>query len=117
MYELSHCDDLIEKHTGVKPRDFAFTGTCFSERVEEMVKERYRFSRLWITGPNYNSDNGEIRFAELAGSDAADEKDGGPPYDVRYITKDTNPYRLPSMEIQSQLLYTPEQFRFYLEQA
>ena len=40
--------------------------------------------------------------------------DGGPPMAARYITRDSNPYRLPSMEFQA-LIHEPDAFRKYLE--
>jgi hypothetical protein len=33
---------------------------------------------------------------------------------ARYITRDSPPYRLPSVEIQRALIYSPEAFRNYL---
>jgi len=42
--------------------------------------------------------------------------DGGPPYAARYITERSDPYRLPSMELQ-RLLAEPAAFRRYLEMA
>ena len=50
------------------------------------------------------------------GSVDEDEDDGGPPVDVRYITEDSDPYRLPSMELQA-LIHHPDAFRQYLEGA
>ena len=115
--ELEECDRAIEENTGVKPLDFAFTGTSWSSIAEKVVMERYRCGRLWIIGSEYEADGKTIRFAELAGTDAGDEEDGGPPEETRYITEATSPYRLPSMEIQSPLMYRPEKFRAYLEGA
>jgi len=42
--------------------------------------------------------------------------DGGPPLAARYITRESPPYRLPSMELQ-RLIYQPAAFRAYLEGA
>ena len=80
------------------------------------MSKLYRFGRLWIVRSYYHSDGEKIRYAELVGVEGEDEADGGPPEAARYITKDTPAYRLPSMEIQG-LLYTPEAFRRYLENA
>ena len=95
--ELSICDEILNRELGVVPTDFAFTGTSFSRQAEEEVAKRYRFGRLWIVGSEY-------------------EADGGPPKAARYITKDSHPYRLPSMEIQG-LIYEFDAFRSYLEGA
>jgi hypothetical protein len=79
--------------------------------------ERYRFGRLWIVGTEYQADGEKIRYTDLVDVDGANEEDGGPPYAARYITRDSHPYRLPSMEIQRSLIHSPEAFRRYLEGA
>ena len=55
-----------------------------------------------------------ILYADLVGVDGPDEADGGPPNAARYITRESDPCRLPSMELQ-ELLYEPEAFKSYLE--
>jgi peptidoglycan/xylan/chitin deacetylase (PgdA/CDA1 family) len=115
--ELKECDAVIERELGIQPRDFAFTGTSWSSAAEKQVMARYRFGRLWIVGTEYQADGEKIRYADLVGVDGADEEDGGPPYAARYITRDSHPYRLPSMEIQRSLIHSPEAFRRYLEGA
>ena len=115
--ELEDCDATITRELGTPPRDFAFTGTSWSSVAEQAVMERYRFGRLWIIGPEYQADGNKIRYAELVGVDGEDEDDGGPPMAARYIAEDTPAYRLPSMEIQCDLIYDPEAFRRYLEGA
>ena len=117
QWELESCDATLTEHLGIVPRDFAFTGTSWSSAAEKGVMERYRFGRLWIVGTHYQADGQEIRYADLAGVEGEDEADGGPPLAARYITRDSNPYRLPSMEIQRPLIYSPESFRAYLEGA
>jgi len=114
--EMEKCDSLLEEHVGVVPRDFAFTGTSWSSRAEQEVKKRYRFGRLWIVGATYQADGHEIRYADLVGIPGEDEEDGGPPTAARYITEASDPYRLPSMELQA-LVYEDEAFRKYLEGA
>ena len=90
--ELEQCDETLKKYLGITPQDFAFTGTSWSSIAEHEVCLLYT-------------------------SDAADEEDGGPPMAARYITKDSLPYRLPSMEIQRPLIYDTDAFRRYLEGA
>lgn len=114
--ELETCNATIEKYLGITPVDFAYTGTSFSTVAEREVSKLYRFGRLWIVRSHYQADGETIRYADLAGAEGEDEPDGGPPEAARYITKETPAYRLPSMEIQG-LLYTPEAFRRYLENA
>ena len=114
--ELDRCNETIEENLGFRPKDFAFTGTSWSSIAEVEVKKRYRFGRLWIVGSEYTADGHPIRYAELVGVQANDEDDGGPPMAARYITKDSDPYRLPSMEFQT-LIHEPEAFRRYLEGA
>lgn len=114
--ELEECDEAIREHLGILPRDFAFTGTSFSTVARAEVAKRYRFGRLWITQAHYDVDGRKVRYADLVGIDGEDEADGGPPMAARYITKDTDPYLLPSMEIQA-LIYEPDAFRNYLEGA
>ena len=114
--ELDRCNRVIHENLGFTPTDFAFTGTSWSKMAETEVMKRYRFGRFWIIGAQYEADGKPIRYAELAGVSEPDEEDGGPPYSTRYITEDTNPYRLPSMELQS-LINHPDAFRKYLEGA
>jgi len=114
-FELARCDEALEEHVGVRPKDFAFVGTSWSSIAEKEVAKRYRFGRLWIRGPQYQADGKTIRYADLVGVPGPDEPDGGPPAAARYIKKDTHPYRLPSMEIQADLIYEPDAFRRYLE--
>jgi len=114
--ELRGCDETLQRHLSVTPRDFAFTGTSWSSAAEREVAGRYRFGRLWIVGPEYQADGKAIRYADLVGIPGDDEADGGPPRAARYITKESNPYRLPSVEIQA-LIHEPEAFRGYLEGA
>jgi len=120
--ELEQCDAALERELGVEPRDFAFTGTSCSSTAEREVMKRYRFGRLWIRRKeggtsDYQVDGKNIRFAEYVGSDGPDDADRGPPISVRYITRESNAYRLPSMEIRSVLLHSPEAFRRYFEEA
>jgi peptidoglycan/xylan/chitin deacetylase (PgdA/CDA1 family) len=114
--QLETCDDLIHRYLGIVPKDFAFTGTTWSRVAEEEVKKRYRFGRLWTVGTHYNTDEGEIRYADLVGVPGADEADGGPPHAARYITRDCDPYRLPSMDLEH-LIFEYDAFRKYLEGA
>ena len=104
------------RELGVEPQDFAFTGTTWSSTAERHVKKRYRFGRLWIIGSTYRADGAQIRYADLVGVSGADESDGGPPHAARYITKQTDPYRLPSMELEY-LIYEYDVFRSYLAKA
>ena len=115
--ELEQCDETLKKYLGITPQDFAFTGTSWSSIAEREVSKRYRFGRLWIVGTEYQVDGKTMRYADLVGVDGPDEEDGGPPIAARYITKDSPPYRLPSMEIQRPLIYDPDAFRRYLEGA
>jgi hypothetical protein len=114
--ELEQCDETLTRRLGIAPRDFAFTGTSWSSVAEREVMKRYRFGRLWIVGAEYQVDGRPMRYADLVGVAGVDEADGGPPQAARYITEESNPYRLPSMEIQA-LLYEPAAFRAYLEGA
>ena len=114
--ELAQCDETIERNLGITPQDFAFTGTSWSSSAEREVKARYRFGRLWIVGAEYQVDGRTTRYADLVGVPGSDESDGGPPHAARYATRDSDPYRLPSMEINA-LIFTPEAFRRYLEGA
>ena len=114
--ELIRCDDILKRTLGVEPKDFAFTGTSWSSVAECEVRNRYRFGRLWIVGSMYQADGGQIRYAELVGVSGEDEADGGPPHAARYITADSPPYRLPSMEMEK-LIYDYDAFRQYLAGA
>ena len=114
--ELDRCNQVIQDNLGFTPKDFAFTGTSWSSMAEQEVKKRYRFGRLWIIGSEYQADGKPIRYAELAGVSEPDEADGGPPNSARYITEETDPYRLPSMELQG-LINHVDAFRAYLEGA
>lgn len=111
--ELLQNNATLSEHLGITPRDFAFTGTSWSSVAESEVRKIYRFGRLWIVGSEYQADGKKIRYADLVGVKGADEADGGPPFAARYITRDSHPYRLPSMEIQG-LIHAPDAFRRYL---
>lgn len=115
--ELEECDARLKTNLGVTAKDFAFTGTSWSKVAEDEVAQRYRFGRLWIIGSQYEAGDKRIRFADLAGSTEPDDADGGPPMATRYITRETHAYRLPSVEIQSNLIATLAAFRKYLEGA
>lgn len=110
------CDEYLLKNLGLISRDFAFTSTTWSAIAEEEVKKRYRFGRLWIIGPEYQTDTGKIRFADLVGIPGEDEIDGGPPIQARYITEESDPYRLPSMELEY-LIFEYDAYRKYLTAA
>lgn len=112
--ELATCDDILKRELGVRARDFAFTGTSWSSAAEREVKKRYRFGRLWIIGGMYEADGHPIRYADLAGVSGEDEADGGPPSGARYVTMESDPYRLPSMELE-RLIYDYDSYRGYLE--
>ena len=114
--ELDRCNQAIETGLGFMPRDFAFTSTTWSSIAEREVKRRYRFGRLWIIGSEYRADGRPIRYAGLVGVEGPDEADGGPPHAARYITRDSDPYRLPSMDFQY-LIHEPDAFRAYLDGA
>lgn len=115
--ELDQNNDTIERRLGIKPRDFAFTGTSWSSQAEREVKKRYRFGRLWIISNRmYSVDGKDMRYADLVGVPGTDLPDGGPPTAARYITRDSNPHRLPSMDT-NYIIHDPSAFRRYLEEA
>ncbi|HEY8171954.1 MAG TPA: polysaccharide deacetylase family protein [Dehalococcoidia bacterium] len=114
--EMDTCDAILEERLGIRPRDFAYTTTTWSEVAEVEVKRRYRSARLWTIGSHIDTDEGKVRFAELAGIEGEDESDGGPPLAARYITKDTHPYRLPAMDFEY-LVYEYDAFTAYLNGA
>ena len=114
--ELEQCDATIHEHLGVWPKDFAYTGTSLSTAAIREVAKRYRFGRLWIIGSEYEMDGRTVQFADLVGVEGDPELDGGPPMAVRYITRQTDPYMLPSMDLQY-LIYDEEPFRNYLAGA
>ena len=114
--EMSRNDDILLKELGIQPKEFAFTGTSWSSLAEQEARKRYRFGRLWIIGSMYQADGKPIRYADLVGVSGADEPDGGPPYAARYITEDTDSYKIPSMELEK-LIYDYDDFRFYLAKA
>lgn len=115
-HEMVKCDLMLNSKLGVTPLDFAFTGNSWSTIAETAAKKRYRFARLWITGELYEADGHLLRYAELVKMPGKDEPDGGPPIEARYITAKTDPYRIPSMELQK-LIYDYNKFRSYLEEA
>lgn len=114
--ELAKCDHILKKELGVEPKDFAFTGTTWSSIAEREVKKRYRFGRLCIVGSVYQADGENVRYADLVDVCGDDEADGGPPYSTRYITRQTHPFRLPSMELEY-LIFEHDAFRNYLQGA
>lgn len=119
--ELDVSNELLKEHLGVTPKYFAFTGVTgggtWSESAELEVKKRYNLGRLWIFGNKVKVGGELIRYAELVGSGKPDEADGGPPHETRYITKRSDLFRLPAMELERGHIYEPEQFRKYLAMA
>lgn len=118
--DLKKADSIIKSELGFEPEFFAYTGsangTTWSSLAEEKVMTRYKLARLWVAG-NQCEVNGRFqRFADLVGSLDPDEVDGGPPYSTRYISKASNPYRLPAMEMEA-LIYEEKKFIQYLEEA
>jgi peptidoglycan/xylan/chitin deacetylase (PgdA/CDA1 family) len=111
--ELDGNNETLRARLGIDPRDFAFTGTSWSSQAEAEVKRRYRFGRLWIVGSEYQVDGRPLRYAELVGAPGPDEADGGPPAAARYATRESDPYRLPSIDLQY-LLYELPALRRYL---
>ena len=114
--ELETCDTLLRANLGITPQDFAYTTTTWSRVAEAEVKKRYRFARLWIIGTHYQTEAGPVRYADLVGVPGPDEADGGPPFAARYITPESDPYRLPAMELEY-LIYDYAAFRAYLQGA
>ena len=114
--EMETNENILTDKLGFRPKDFAFTGTSWSSIAEEQVKKRYRFGRLWIVDSMYQADGKQIRYADLVGISRPDEMDGGPPCSARYITEETDPYRIPSMELEK-LIYDYDAFSAYLSQA
>ena len=114
--QLQLCDEMIHTHLGFMPQDFAYTYNTWSQIAENEVRKRYRFARLWVTSEPYQTDKGELRYAELVGANGDDEIDGGPPFEVRYITDTTDPYKIPSMELEH-FIFEFEDFQNYLEGA
>jgi peptidoglycan/xylan/chitin deacetylase (PgdA/CDA1 family) len=114
--ELDDCVESIRRYLGIDPRDFAFTGTSWSSAAEREVKRRFRFGRLWIISAMYQVDGRDQRYADLVGVPGPDEPDGGPPIAARYATRESDPYRLPSMDLQK-LIWKSDDLRAYLRGA
>jgi len=55
-------------------------------------------------------------ITDLVGVPGDDEADGGPPYATRYITQESNPYRLTSMELEN-LIFEYDAYTDYLKGA
>ena len=119
--EMDTNNALLEKHLGLKPLVFAFTGNrtgfTWSTIADIEAKKRYKLGRLWIIGDKCEVDGKVQRYADFVGATGPDEADGGPPHATRYITRNTPLFRIPSMELQERLIYEPEAFRQYLTRA
>lgn len=118
--EMDTNDALLEEHLGLRPQYFAFTGnrtgSTWSTVADREARKRYRLGRLWIIGDKCEIDGKVERYADFVGATGPDEADGGPPHAVRYITRQTPFFRLPSVELEY-LIYEPEAFRQYLTRA
>ncbi len=70
MYELNRGKEDIQANLGVMPTHFGYPNALWNQRIEAMVKQVYQSARhATYTGP------------------------------ARYITRDTDPYRLPTMNV------------------
>jgi len=70
MYELVQCNDDIEANLGIRPRHFAYPNGLWNDRAEELVKQVYDLARHF----------------QCFGH-------------AHYVTKGTDPFRLPTMNI------------------
>jgi peptidoglycan/xylan/chitin deacetylase (PgdA/CDA1 family) len=68
--ELVRCKEDIEANLGITPTHFGYPNTLWNERIEELVKQVYRTARH---GQYYGK--------------------------AEYVTRETNPYRLPTMNV------------------
>ena len=76
MWELVRCQVDLEQNLGVHARHFAYPNGSWNERTEQIVKQVYKTSRLFFVQGK-----------------------------VEYICKDTDPYRLPTMNISYQVSF------------
>ena len=95
MAELVRGQEDIEVNLGVTTTNFAYPNTLWNEQIEEMVKQVYRTAR----------------HAQYCGT-------------AQYVTRETNPYRLPAMNVSYLLpfddfkrlvLRTDPEFEYYPE--
>jgi len=94
-YELLRCKEDIEVNLGISPSHFGYPNALWNEHVEGMVKQVYKSARH---GQYYGK--------------------------AQYIVRDTNPYRLPTMNVsyllnfedfQRLVLRTDPDYDFYPE--
>ena len=85
-------------------------GPCMSwDEIGELIEAGWHIGAHTVTHPNLS----ELSLEDPMGVSGAD---GGPPLAARYITREMDPYLLPSMELQA-LVHEPANFRRYLEDA
>lgn len=104
--ELATCDELLLAHTGRAPRHFAYPGGELGTRFEELVRRRYRTTRLWTTGPSMLFDGRPVRTAEFFGSPGQCFLAGGLPAAALAVTRGADLHRLPGLELEARLART-----------
>ena len=109
--ELQRNDMLIKQHTGIEPAHFAYPGGILADEYEKLIKERYDSACLWTASKelsyNYNLTNWQKFFNLPTGNYY--------PLETLYITEQTDPYRIPRVEM-SELLADETLFSKYIRQ-
>ena len=85
-WEMDTNNNILEKELSFRPKDIVFKSTTWSS------------------------------MADLMGISEEDEIDGGPPHSARYMTENTDLYKIPAIELKY-LIHSYDAFRFYLSQA
>jgi len=105
---------MIEKHVGITTHHFAYVGRGWNELAESIVKRYFRTARLWVANMPYLLGGGkEIPVGEILGAGSRLEVDAGPPVASRYLTRQSNPLRVPGVDA-CNLPFTTEGMRSYL---
>ena len=106
---------IMVEEVGTRPVHFVYVGRGWNELGESIVKKHFKTGRLWVANMTYFLGGGkEVPVGEILGAGAVLEAAGGPPMETRYLTRESDPYRIPSLDTNN-LVFTSEAMRTWVE--
>lgn len=113
--DLEYSNGLIKKYTGVIPEHFAYPGGRVCSKSEKIVKQYFKSARLCTTEPFVVFEGEKVEWRELF-VDSNRTGIDGIPHEALYISNESDPYRLPGVELAAPL-NEPAKFINYVHQG